>query len=1130
MRGITHVTFKYQRVTAASESHPLSQNKGTPEALSPEAQPVPRSTKKSLLNPFHATSPGQNTSKLPASDVAATTLNLPLANGKFVRQPGSLFTNSSDAAASRGRPTGDGVAVRRSTSGGRVTFSRSLSLWEASVGGAGVPRSASLPRDVFSWSASLNENAGGGGEGPQHGGHVLTRTVSLASSTGMACSVSPWSSEECFSAATRDAESEWATTTNSNEGSSMRPHGRMLSPKSRGHNHGPESTPASLSTWAMDLTATDLSRLGSAQSVPSDTGGRRFSHWVPISFLRRKWRQPNLLRALSRSSLHSSAGLDSNLSWHSGAPQPYNSYNGRSLWLFSTTGRLRRWCFLVTDDWRFSMFIMAIILASSISLACESPGMLKDKTRARRLDILDLVFSCLFMGECVLKIIAWGAILNKGAYLRSKWNVSDLTISVASLLPRVIPGSQDLSWVRGVRTLRVMRPLRLVTRVPELRVVVNALIQSLSSLWDVVVVALLFWLIFGILGMQLFMGKMHYCTDEAMEGLPRANCTGVEPFTGEERRWHNSACNFDNILHAMLCLFEMATTEGWTDVMYAGVDAVGVGIALKRDANEGYALFFVLFMVLGSFFIVNMFVGNIVDNFARQRASTAMDNLFLTDAQRKGMRQSLTPFPPVHSKNRILHLLNLLVNHPRFEQAIMLLIVLNIGFLAARHHNQGARADKILDTANLVFTALYALEAALKIAAHGPRYYFGVWWNRFDFLLVVFSFVGMFTSTNVASNIFRVFRITRLFRMVRYLRGLRTLFTTLVISAPTLANTFGLLAVLFFVFAVLGMHLFANVRLGDALNEHSNFRNFGYSVLTLLRMLTGEGWNGIMYDCMKRLPGCEQEDDCGIPQAWIYFVAFVVIGSFVTLNLFIAVVLENFSSSKMEDENQVSVSHLAEFRKVWVKQFDPAASNFIPLSKFGALVRAIPPPLGVCGKPMSAYDMMLFQRGLFLPVCDGLIYYHDVLNTLTQRAMGLSIDELPQEVREVLQKETERRRQRAQDQLESKIRSRRSSRAGMTAKIPAIRDYLSSLSAGLKTTTSSPQVTVAHATTSLHTRSRSYNDQINASKRQLLMSTPHYNSFKWPAGAAVQFFPVSALPSVLVGKFLGAPSLRGTKN
>eukprot|EP00899_Mesostigma_viride_P006366 jgi/Mesvir1/15730/Mv03304-RA.1 len=1096
--------------TAASDSHVVFWNKGTPEALSPKAQAMPRLMKKSMSNPLFVPSPGQTATATLASDVASTTHQLPFANGKFVRQPSGLSnkSGSSDAATSAGGPVGDGMTFQRSTSTGRVTFSRSSSLNEASVSGAGVPRPANHPRGVFSRSSSLNENASGGaGGGPHHGGRVLTRMASLASnsSAGTATSASPRSSEEGYSATTSDAGSEWTTANNSDEGNSVRRHEGVLSPRSPGHNHGLESALASQSNSAMELTSRDLSRLGSGRSGHSDTGGRGVSVRA-ISFLRRKvrskvQRQPNLLRFLSRSSRQSSVGPDGRSSWHSGAPQPYDLYKGRSLWLFSTKGRLRRWCFLVTDDRRFSMFIIAIILASSLSLACESPGMLKNKTRAHRLDILDLVFSCLFMGECVLKIVAWGAILNKGAYLRSKWNVSDLIIAVASLLPRVIPGGQDVSWVRAVRTLRVMRPLRLVTRVPELRVVVNALIRSMSSLWNVVVVALLFWLIFGILGMQLFMGKMHYCTDEAMEGLPRANCTGVEPSTGELRRWYNNACNFDNILNAMLCLFEMATTEGWTDVMYAGVDAVGVGIALKRDTNEGYALFFVLFMVLGSFFIVNMFVGNIVDNFARQRASMEIDNLFMTDAQRtwvdtirKGMQQSLTPLPPARSNNRILRLLNRLVNNPRFEQAIMLLIVLNIGFLAARHHNQGARADEILDTANLVFTALYALEAALKIAAHGPRYYFGAWWNRFDFLLVVFSFVGLFTSTNVASNIFRVFRITRLFRMVRYLSGLRTLFTTLVISAPTLANTFGLLAVLFFVFAVLGVQLFANVRLGDELNEYSNFRNFGYSILTLLRMVTGEGWNGIMYDCMKQPPGCEQEDNCGLPQAWIYFVAFVVLGSFVTLNLFIAVVLENFSSSKMENENQVSVSHLAEFRKVWVKRFDPEASNFIPLAKFEELLRAIPPPLGVCGKPMSAYDMMLFQRGLFLPVCDGFIYYHDVLNTLTQRAMGLSIEELPQEVRDALQKETERRRQRAQDQLEEKKRARRTSRARGHAKAPGIRDYLSSLSTGLKSSASSPQLAAAHATPSVPSRglsySSGYSDQIYASGRQLLMPTP----------------------------------------
>eukprot|EP00899_Mesostigma_viride_P006469 jgi/Mesvir1/15823/Mv03377-RA.1 len=709
--------------------------------------------------------------------------------------------------------------------------------------------------------------------------------------------------------------------------------------------------------------------------------------------------------------------------WRGASPLLYEEYTGRSLFIFPVDSRIRRWCFRLVDSFPFEVLVMAVILASSFILAYESPGVRENEARAERLERADMALTALFAAELVLKFIAWGGFLTPGSYLRSGWNVMDLVIVVAAIVPMLL-SSRNVRWVCAMRTLRVLRPLRLLTRVPELQVVTNALIRSLSSLWNVVIVAVLFWLIFGLLGMQLFAGRFYYCSDDSLAGSPREACVGFDGRDGSPREWRNKDCNFDNILNAMLCLFEMATTEGWTEVMYSGVDAVGVNVAPIRDHHEAYTAFFVIFMILGAFFIFNVFIGNIVDNFSRQREEQRVDYLFLTlkqrkwvETTRKAMHQCVVPRPvPLPAAASLRKWLSRAVDHPNFDFVMMAVIAANILILALQHYNQGPVYGRIQEISSIVFTAIYIAEAAAKILVFGPVRYFVSWWNRFDFFLVVLSIIGLATSTTFLASLFRIFRIARLFRMVRYLSGLRMLLTTLIISAPTLANTLGLLAVLFFVFAVLGMQLFGRVKPGETLDEHSNFKNFGYSILTLLRMVTGENWNGIMYDCMVQPPDCDNSpevDNCGLRWAWLYFVSFVLMGSFVMFNLFIAVVLENFSASKLDNDNQVTVKHLHEFRRIWVKHFDPHRCNFISPERFEDLLRKVPPPLGVCGKVMSRNEMALFQNGLFIPVTGNFLFYQDVLNALTQRAMGLSIDDLPPEVRDTLKRKAQARREQA---------------------------------------------------------------------------------------------------------------------
>lgn len=223
-----------------------------------------------------------------------------------------------------------------------------------------------------------------------------------------------------------------------------------------------------------------------------------------------------------------------------------------------------------------------------------------------------------------------------------------------------------------------------------------------------------------------------------------------------------------------------------------------------------------------------------------------------------------------------------IVSQKFFDHFIISLILLNAVVLGLETIPQIVEQyGQWLLLANHVILGVFVVEAVLKITAVAPRFklYFGDGWNLFDFTIVVLSLIP---STGEFAMIARLARLLRVARLISTIPELRLIVSTLVRSIPSMGHVLLLMSIIFYIYAVAGYHIFHD-------HDPTHWRNLGISLLTLFRVVTLEDWTDVMYKAMELSPF-----------AWIYFVSFVVVGTFVVINLFIAVVLNNLEEAKLE--------------------------------------------------------------------------------------------------------------------------------------------------------------------------------------------------------------------------------------
>jgi len=485
---------------------------------------------------------------------------------------------------------------------------------------------------------------------------------------------------------------------------------------------------------------------------------------------------------------------------------------------------------------------------------------------------------------------------------------------------------------------------------------------------------------------------------------------------------------FDNVGLSFLGLFEISTTEGWADLMYISQDSTGIGMQPIRDSNQYMSFFFMMFILVGGYLVMNLFVGVIIDHFNEMRKAAEGDISYLTEEQQawvktKQIAARMKPkkkiFKPGNAFGDWCHDI---VLRKSFESFIMSCICLNtIVMMLPDIRDSSAKLD-MLQNANLAFAILFTIEMVMKISAM-KSLYFADNWNRFDFVIVMDTLFGFVMkaagggSTSGVTTVIRTFRIGRIFRLVNGAESLNQLFNTLVLTIPGLTNIASLLGLLYFIFAVMAVQLFATVGFRGDYNVDANFRSFGSAFMTLLRFTTGENWNGFMHDvargpevsldnqtyskdicgyvseseypqCNSWLPKAvgEEINGPGNPLIYVVLISFNFVVCFVFMNLFIGIIIEGFDTAD-ETKRSIKPDDFEAFSDHW-SNYDPEGTFYITMDVLQDFVQTLYEPWGFGDYVATPGEIRAKIAELDLKVNhEGKVHFKDVLMGLSKEAV-----------------------------------------------------------------------------------------------------------------------------------------------
>uniref|UniRef100_A0A3B3CXY8 Voltage-dependent L-type calcium channel subunit alpha n=1 Tax=Oryzias melastigma TaxID=30732 RepID=A0A3B3CXY8_ORYME len=722
-----------------------------------------------------------------------------------------------------------------------------------------------------------------------------------------------------------------------------------------------------------------------------------------------------------------------------GNPRP-----ARSLLFFTLRNPFRKACITVVEWKPFEIIILLSIFANCVALAVYLPMPEEDSNNTNsNLESLEYIFLIIFSIECFLKIIAYGFLFHADAYLRNCWNILDFVCVSVGLFTVAMDAINHISGVeapvgekgggfdmKALRAFRVLRPLRLVSGVPSLQVVMNSILKSMLPLFHITLLVLFMVTIYSIMGLELFKCKMHktcYYVDiiASVDNEKPAPCAQAGNgrkclINGTECRagWpgpNRGITHFDNLGFSMLTVYQCITTQGWTDVLYWVNDAIGM---------EWPWIYFTTLILVGSFFVLNLVLGVLSGEFTKEREKAKSRGEFqkLRETQQldedlKGYMDWITQAEVIDNDNDrqgrswtqpllgvildgvagwrwIVNLrlgasavcsklarkwnrwlrrkCRVYVKSKLFHWWVIVLVMLNTLAIATEHHKQSQRLTNWQETTNKLLLSMFALEMFMKMYALGLPPYFMSLFNRFDCFVVSIGIlelilVHMGVMSVMGISVLRCIRLLRLLKVTRYWTSLSNLVASLLNSVRSIACLLLLLFLFIVIFSLLGMQVFGGkFNFPSQPQPRSTFDSFPQALITVFQILTGEDWNTVMYDGILAHGGPTMP---GILVS-LYFIILFVCGNFILLNVFLAIAVDNLAEAESLTLAQKEKAEEKKRKKLKIDEFESNVNEIkdpFPPADFPGDDEEEDPAIPESPRPRPMADLQLKEEAVPMP-------------------------------------------------------------------------------------------------------------------------------------------------------------------
>jgi voltage-dependent calcium channel len=574
----------------------------------------------------------------------------------------------------------------------------------------------------------------------------------------------------------------------------------------------------------------------------------------------------------------------------------------------------------------------------------------------------DVGFLFIFTVEAVIKIVADGFFFTPHAYYRTVWGFIDAIVLVTLWINVMTTIFQDDGVSRAVGAFKALRALRLLNISDTARRTFHSIIVGGWKVLAAAFVSLSLLVPFAILGVNLFNGRMESCNDESLGGFTNlTSCVGEfnsTPFNWPvlaPRTVSNPYYDFDDFGSALFVLFQIASQEGWTDVLASGMAVTSKGLQPEDFNSQGNAVYFITFNLLGAVFILTLFISVFMRNYTEQTGVA-----FLTSEQRSWLelRKLLKQISPSrrsvgeNSKGWRRWCYNHSIKkRGKWQRFITALLLLHLCILIVEFYPEPDWWDQLREWIFLVITLILLFNVIIRVV--------GLSWHRFrrstwDLYSVVAVSGCLVTSIMRVSTrdmreidmLHKLFMVSLVFLLIPRNNQLDQLLKTAAASFPLIANLLATWFVLFLVFAIALTQTFSLTRFGEGESTNANFRDVPKALILLFRMSIGEGWNEVMEDFATiEPPFCVSdsnfyESDCGSASwARALFIAWNIISMYIFVSLFVSLIFESFSYvyQRSSGLSVITRDEIRRFKQAWA-DFDPRGTGYISKENFPRLL------------------------------------------------------------------------------------------------------------------------------------------------------------------------------------------------